>query len=170
MVIPISSGKARRNLPAAKYRARRAVVVRGVLVGHQISLPSAFPEGVRAHRPEIRIAAENHAVAKDDNAAGPSLDAVAHLDVHGVEPVLHFGAARKSTVISENPVTPELIDWADLILVMEKAHRAKLARMFPVALRGKRVVCLNIPDNYEFMDPDLVQLLKDRVARFVPSS
>ena len=70
---------------------------------------------------------------------------------------------------AENPVTPELIAWADVILVMEPAHRRKLAKKFPAALRGKRVACLDIPDDYAYMDPDLVRLLWDRVARVVPA-
>ncbi len=42
---------------------------------------------------------------------------------------------------AENPVTPELIAWGDVILVMEAAHRAKLNSLFSAALRSKRVVC-----------------------------
>jgi hypothetical protein len=52
---------------------------------------------------------------------------------------------------------------------MEPVHRAKLARSFPVALRGKRVVCLDVPDDYGYMDPELLRLLRDRVARAVPT-
>ena len=70
---------------------------------------------------------------------------------------------------AETPVTPELVEWADVVLVMEAAHRAKLARLFPAALRGKRVVCLDVPDDYDYMDPDLVRLLRDRVGRAVPA-
>lgn len=70
---------------------------------------------------------------------------------------------------AESPVTPELIAWADVILVMESAHRAKLTRLFPAALRGKRVVCLDIPDDYEYMAPELVQILRERVGRAIPA-
>ncbi len=70
---------------------------------------------------------------------------------------------------ADNPATPELIAWADIVLVMEPAHRAKLARMFPAALRGKRVVCLDIPDEYGLMDDELITLLWERVPRFVPA-
>ena len=70
---------------------------------------------------------------------------------------------------AENPVTPELIAWADVILVMEATHRAKLSRLFPAALRGKRVVCLDVPDDYGYMDPELVRLLRERVGRAIPS-
>jgi predicted protein tyrosine phosphatase len=69
---------------------------------------------------------------------------------------------------AENPLTPELLDWADLIFVMERGHKTKLSRVFKPYLNGKRVVCLNIPDNYKFMDPALVKLLKTKVSGFLP--
>lgn len=71
---------------------------------------------------------------------------------------------------AENPVTAELVEWADLIFVMEKAHRNKLAAKFKRSLLNKRVVCLDIPDDYEFMDPILVRLLQAKVARFLQNA
>jgi predicted protein tyrosine phosphatase len=41
-------------------------------------------------------------------------------------------------------------------------------KRFRAALRGQRVICLGIPDNYAFMDPELVELLKKRVAWHPP--
>jgi predicted protein tyrosine phosphatase len=70
---------------------------------------------------------------------------------------------------AENPVTPELVEWAEIIFVMEKAHRNKLTSKFKKYLNNKRVICLDIPDDYEFMDPVLVTLLKAKVARHLPS-
>ncbi len=70
---------------------------------------------------------------------------------------------------AENPLTAELLLWADIIFVMEKAHRGKLQRRFRPALAGKRVICLDIPDNYAFMQPELVQLLEARVSRHLPA-
>jgi predicted protein tyrosine phosphatase len=64
---------------------------------------------------------------------------------------------------AEMPLSSEVIEWADLIFVMEKAHRRKLAEKFQPWLRGKRVVCLDIPDEYEYMEPTLVELLKQKV-------
>ena len=68
-----------------------------------------------------------------------------------------------------NPVSPELITWADVIFVMEKAHRNKLSKKFRAHLGGKRVICLDIPDDYGYMDPLLVQLLRQKVPRFLPA-
>ena len=66
------------------------------------------------------------------------------------------------------PVSPDLLAWSDLIFVMEKAHRNKLSKKFRPHLSGKRVICLDIPDEYDYMDPVLVQLLKEKVTRFLP--
>ena len=37
-------------------------------------------------------------------------------------------------MVRENPVTPELLAWADIIFVMERAHRARLSSRFKHAL------------------------------------
>lgn len=58
----------------------------------------------------------------------------------------------------------ELVAWADLIFVMEKSHRRKLARGFGRHVTA-RVVCLDIPDDHDFMAPALVALLRARVPR-----
>ena len=45
---------------------------------------------------------------------------------------------------ADNPLTAELVTWADVIFVMEKAHRSKLQRRFRAPLRGRRVICLDV--------------------------
>ena len=65
------------------------------------------------------------------------------------------------------PLSGELIAWADIVFVMEPAHRRKMARDFGRHLGGKRVVVLGIPDDYALMDPELVRLLETRVGRFL---
>ncbi len=66
------------------------------------------------------------------------------------------------------PLSPEQLEWADLILVMEKAHRTRLNRKFARHLKGKRIVVLNIPDDFDYMEPALVNLLKSRCASYIP--
>lgn len=68
---------------------------------------------------------------------------------------------------AETPLTAELVAWADIIFVMEKEHRNKLQRRFRKHLKA-RLVCLDIPDDYEFMDPALVRLLEHKVGRLLP--
>ncbi|CAH2398643.1 putative Protein-tyrosine-phosphatase [Mesorhizobium escarrei] len=65
------------------------------------------------------------------------------------------------------PLTHDLVSWADIILVMEKAHRAKLQQKFKASLKKARVICLDSPDDYEFMDPGLVRLLEARVSKYL---
>ncbi len=51
---------------------------------------------------------------------------------------------------------------------MEKSHRNKLQKKFRSHLNGKQVVCVNIPDEYDYMDPELVRLLKLKIPHFLP--
>jgi predicted protein tyrosine phosphatase len=69
---------------------------------------------------------------------------------------------------THNPVTNDLVEWADLIFVMEKVHRRKLAAKFGKLLKKQRVICLDIRDDYEFMEPALVELLNEKVRPFLP--
>jgi predicted protein tyrosine phosphatase len=65
------------------------------------------------------------------------------------------------------PVSSEQIEWADIIFVMEKEHRDRLSQKFGAYLAGKRIICLDIPDVYEFMQPELVRLLEVKVGKFL---
>lgn len=67
---------------------------------------------------------------------------------------------------AETPVCPELLEWCDVIFVMEKTHRNKLSKNFREHLKGKRIICLDIPDEFEFMDPALVRVLEAKVGPF----
>ncbi len=66
------------------------------------------------------------------------------------------------------PVSEEQIEWADIIIVMEQIHRSRLNRKFGHALRGKRVAVLGIPDDYELMDPVLIEKLRSYCAPYLP--
>jgi predicted protein tyrosine phosphatase len=68
---------------------------------------------------------------------------------------------------ADTPLSAELVEWADIIVVMEPAHRRKLSSQYRASLKNKRAVCLDIPDKYDFMDPELVQILKAKAARFL---
>ncbi len=56
-----------------------------------------------------------------------------------------------------------MIERADIIFVMEKSHRNKLSKKYKSFLKDKRVVCLDIPDEYDYMDSDLIKILKNKV-------
>jgi predicted protein tyrosine phosphatase len=61
------------------------------------------------------------------------------------------------------PVSTEAIIWADIIFVMEKSHKNKLSKNFQPFLKDKKIICLDIPDKYEYMEPALIELLKHKV-------
>jgi predicted protein tyrosine phosphatase len=73
------------------------------------------------------------------------------------------GLSREATV----PLTRELLSWADLVFVMEKRHRNVIRKRFGEIYRAKRIVCLYIPDEYEYMDAELVRLLNARLAPYL---
>lgn len=64
-------------------------------------------------------------------------------------------------------VSEKLVSWAELVFVMEKRHRSRLREAFPAAMQGKEVVILEIPDDYEYMDPELVQMLEVSVRPYL---
>ncbi|UUR07621.1 low molecular weight protein tyrosine phosphatase family protein [Sphingomonas glaciei] len=86
--------------------------------------------------------------------------------VFALHPGLNVSSAGTNND-AENPITPELLRWADLIFVMEKAHRTKLQKRYRGDLGNARIICLDIPDDYAFMDDELIQLLKAKVGRFL---
>jgi len=61
-------------------------------------------------------------------------------------------------------VSAEQLDWADVVFVMERAHQARLAAQFGAHLRHKKIVCLDIPDRYAYMQPELVTLLERKAG------
>lgn len=96
-----------------------------------------------------------------NRARSPTAEQV-FADYPGIE-VASAGISRDTDV----PVTDELLVWADIVFVMENSQRAKLSAQFRAALRNVKVVCLNIPDDFAFMDPELVLLMKSKVSRFL---
>jgi protein-tyrosine phosphatase len=64
-------------------------------------------------------------------------------------------------------VNAAMILWADLVLVMEKKHRSQLVEKFPDETAGKQIVVLHIPDEYRYMDPELVENIETAVAPYL---
>jgi predicted protein tyrosine phosphatase len=64
-------------------------------------------------------------------------------------------------------VTEGHIGWADIIFVMEKKHSRRIKDRFGDILYDKQLICLDISDCYEFMDEELIELLKCRVSEHI---
>lgn len=61
------------------------------------------------------------------------------------------------------PLTVDLVTWADRLFVMEPRQRDIIRKRFRQALGSRPVIVLGIPDEYSFMQAELVALLKERV-------
>jgi len=72
-------------------------------------------------------------------------------------------SARRTITVAD-------IRWADLILVMEDKHRARLRAQFRDEVRYKAVHSLDIPDLYRYMDPALIEILQDKVPPLIAAT
>ena len=59
------------------------------------------------------------------------------------------------------------LDWADLIVVMEPHQRKWIADNYPKIYLKKKILCIDVPDIYGFMKPDLVEVLKKKFRKLV---
>lgn len=64
-------------------------------------------------------------------------------------------------------ITEKLVDWADIIFVMEKKHRQRIREKFEFATNGKKIIVLDIPDEYAYMDEELIESLKIAVSPYL---
>ncbi len=64
-------------------------------------------------------------------------------------------------------INSKLIIWAEIIFVMEKIHKEKLAERFPNEIINKRIVILEISDDYKYMDKELIEEIKTSVSGFM---
>ena len=92
-----------------------------------------------------------------------SLTAETIFDGAGGHQVRSAGTAEGARI----RVTAGHVGWADLIFVMEKRHLGRLREKFAEEIAGKPVVCLYIPDDYDYMDEELIDRLRGAVAPHV---
>ncbi len=64
-------------------------------------------------------------------------------------------------------VTPGLLGWADIIFCMKKKHMRRIREKYSDIIADKTVICLNIPDDYNYMDDDLCELLEAVVPEYL---
>ena len=64
-------------------------------------------------------------------------------------------------------VTPGLLGWADIIFCMEKKHLRRIKEKYSDIIANKKLVCLYINDDYEYMDEELIELLKSSVEEYI---
>ncbi len=64
-------------------------------------------------------------------------------------------------------VSEKLLNWAEIIFVMEKRHKERLNDKFGVLLEKKELIILDIADDYKYMDPELIEILKISVSPYL---
>jgi len=57
-------------------------------------------------------------------------------------------------------INQNMINWADLIFVMEETHKKRILKKFEVDNNKQSLEVLDIPDDYEYMDKDLIEILE----------
>ena len=99
-------------------------------------------------------------VCSQNKLRSPTAEAI-FADVDGV-----MAMSAGTNHDAETPLSADLIDWADLIVAMEKTHRSKVQKRFAKEMRAKRMTVLGILDDYDFMDPGLIELIKGKFPRW----
>lgn len=79
----------------------------------------------------------------------------------------HPALAVRSAGTSPNArhsVSSNDLSWAQVIFVMEEKHKSRLLATFRQIIGNKPIHVLDIPDEYKFMDAELVTLLQESVG------
>lgn len=82
---------------------------------------------------------------------------------HGLHQIRSAGTAASARI----PLSQKLVNWADLIFVMEKRHKVILLEKFAVKDDSERIIIMEIPDEYTFMDEELIAILKAGVEGYL---
>ena len=68
---------------------------------------------------------------------------------------------------AKRTVNTKDIQWADIIFVMEEKHKNRLKAKFTQLLNFKDIQVLDIPDEYQYMDEELVAIMKQTVGGYL---
>lgn len=63
-------------------------------------------------------------------------------------------------------VNEQLLKWADLIWVMEQKHKKQLLKWDSIQELKEKIIVLDIPDEYPYMDKDLIEILEASVGEY----
>jgi predicted protein tyrosine phosphatase len=80
---------------------------------------------------------------------------------HAVHQARSAGTSEKARI----RVSQRLINWADIIFVMERKHQQILKQRFQT--NDIQLIVLDIEDNYQFNDPELINILENSLQRYL---
>ena len=67
---------------------------------------------------------------------------------------------KSAGLYNETPITKKQLSWADIVIVMEDSQRSEIAKRFPEQYIKKQIISLDIPDVYNYKNPNLIRMLK----------
>jgi len=82
--------------------------------------------------------------------------------IFGKDPALDVRSAGTSDEALVR-VNQRMLDWADVVFIMDEEQRRGLARLFPDHAAVSGAISLEIADEFQFLDPELISLLRERV-------
>jgi predicted protein tyrosine phosphatase len=80
---------------------------------------------------------------------------------------LHRARSAGTSSKARIKVNERTIEWADVIFVMERKHKTILQERFPLAVKNKLLISMNIKDDYQFMDEQLVDIIKKALTGYI---
>ncbi len=86
--------------------------------------------------------------------------------IHRDDPRVEVRSAGVSAG-AKRRVSAKDLAWADLALVMERGHRSRIREQFRKEPDFPPIESLDIPDEFEFMDPELIRLLREGVEEWL---
>ncbi|MCH8945838.1 MAG: phosphotyrosine protein phosphatase [Nanoarchaeota archaeon] len=69
-------------------------------------------------------------------------------------------------ILAEKQISKQIIEWANIIFCMEDIHKNFILENFP-EMRNKKIIVFNIPDVYYRNDPKLVEVLRDKLKKYL---
>jgi predicted protein tyrosine phosphatase len=78
---------------------------------------------------------------------------------------LHSARSAGTSDKARIKVNQKLLDWADVLFVMEYKHRDMVKSQYDI--RHKQIKVLNIEDDYQFNDPELITILNIALSDYI---
>ena len=76
----------------------------------------------------------------------------------------HHVLSAGTAASARTKVSAKLLLWADVIYVMEHKHKKILFERFRNEIQHKQLEVLDIPDEYQYMDEELIEILETQLS------
>lgn len=80
-----------------------------------------------------------------------------------------YGVKTRSAGTSrhaKHTISAKDIAWAELIFVMEQKHKQNIKEKFLQQIQHKKIIVLDIPDDYHYMDEELIHILQSALSPY----